>query len=772
MRTLWRSERVANAAIALLTVLIITGATLYGALPTGLPDPVSASAQPAEFSSGRALEHVRAIAREPHPMSSPENAAARDYLIQELTALGLEPEVQEATAANFIFGGLVAGTPKNVLARLEGRSDGGKAFLLVAHYDSVPTGPGASDDGAGVAAMLETLRALKAGPPLKNDVILLFTDGEEHGSLGARAFVDDHPWVEDVGVVLNIEARGNTGAARMFETSDDNGWIIRQFAKATPYPFANSGDAAGYSLSGSKTDLSVFLDAGRAGLNVAYTEGLAHYHTRLDTVDELDERSLQHLGSYVLALTRQFGSADLDQPKAPDAVYFNLLGSVIHYPEGWAVPLMAFVVLLFIVVVALGFRSRQLTLGGIVLGSLALLGSMIVAALGVYLVWTLIRVFRPDDNIWALQYNASLFWIGFASLTVAITATLYVGLCRKIRVANLAMGALLWWLVSTVLTSMLFPPASFGATWPLFFSLLGLGILFVLGDQPTSPWPRLAALTLSAVPAVLVYASGIYGVTSIRGLFLPAAVPVFALIIVLLLGLLIPHLDLVAKPNEWVLPSAAAILGVGLLLVGTFTAGFDARHPKPNSVLYALNADTQEAIWVSYDEAPDAWTAQFLGSDAQKGSVADYLPSASEPLLHSEAPAAERAAPNATLLDDSRDGALRVRITTPPRANLLSITAEARVVGAAVDGKRIPSVTSDGGGPPMWTLEYWSPPPEGIELTLDVKSTETLTLTATAGTPGLPAIPGKSYRDRPPDTMPAIEDRTLVSKSFTFAARS
>src|SRR5918999_196688 len=165
----------ANMLTALLTFVlvtgaalygVVTGATLYGASPT-VPDPVPASAPPAEFSSGRALEHVRAIAQKPHPMGSPENAAVRDYLLEELTALGLKPEVQKTTAAHYWFGNaLFVGTPENVLARLEGTISGGKAFLLMAHYDSVPTGPGASDDGAGVATMLETLRALKAGPPL------------------------------------------------------------------------------------------------------------------------------------------------------------------------------------------------------------------------------------------------------------------------------------------------------------------------------------------------------------------------------------------------------------------------------------------------------------------------------------------------------------------------------------------------------------------------------------------------------------------------------
>ena len=97
---------------------------------------------------------------------------------------------------------------------------GKKALMLCAHYDSVPTGPGASDNAAGVAVVLETLRALKAGPPLERDVIALFPDGEENGFHGSRLFVDEHPWAKDVSVVLNFDARGNSGPSIMFETSD------------------------------------------------------------------------------------------------------------------------------------------------------------------------------------------------------------------------------------------------------------------------------------------------------------------------------------------------------------------------------------------------------------------------------------------------------------------------------------------------------------------------------------------------------------------------
>ena len=137
----------------------------------------------------------------------------------------------------------------NVAARIKGSGKPGlKAALLTAHYDSVPNAPGAADDGSGTATLLETLRALKAGPLPKRDIIALFTDGEETGLIGSKVFVGQtrgglgpgHPWMADVGLVLNIEAAGNRGPCCLFETSEQNGWLIREFARADPVAIGNS----------------------------------------------------------------------------------------------------------------------------------------------------------------------------------------------------------------------------------------------------------------------------------------------------------------------------------------------------------------------------------------------------------------------------------------------------------------------------------------------------------------------------------------------------
>ena len=134
--------------------------------------------------------------------------------------MGFEPEVQQPHDARPI-GPESKSSPtrrdiRNVIARWRGSGPPGKkALALAAHYDSRTSGPGAADDASGVAAILESLRTLKAGPPPERDVIVLLNDGEEAGLLGAQVFSDEHPWAKDVGVALNFDARGNSGPSYM-----------------------------------------------------------------------------------------------------------------------------------------------------------------------------------------------------------------------------------------------------------------------------------------------------------------------------------------------------------------------------------------------------------------------------------------------------------------------------------------------------------------------------------------------------------------------------
>jgi hypothetical protein len=259
-----------DLAINLLVLALVLGSILLAFSLQWPPATVPASAPASDFSSGRALEHVRVLAKEAHPVGSPAHDEARHSILSALAEIGLTAELQKTSSVTQSDGVVLGADVQNVLTRLYGTRNT-RAILLVAHYDSVSNSPGASDNASGVATILETLRALKSDASLGNDIIALFSDSEEFGLLGAKAFVEEHAWAKDVGLVLNFDARGNHGATLMFEAIGQSGWLISELAKVPEKPITSSLMPAVYrALQRNDTDLSVFRDAGYNGLNFAH----------------------------------------------------------------------------------------------------------------------------------------------------------------------------------------------------------------------------------------------------------------------------------------------------------------------------------------------------------------------------------------------------------------------------------------------------------------------------------------------------------------------
>jgi hypothetical protein len=737
------------------------------------PAAVPASAPAADFSSERALRHLRAVAQRPRPTGSAESEAARAYISAELAALGLDPQVQTAFALYPDRGSPYnAATVRNVVARLAGSGgEGRKAVLLAAHYDSVPAGPGANDDGVGVATLLETARALKSGPPPANDVIFLVTDGEELGLLGARAFAAEHPWARRVGVALNFEARGNGGPVMMFETTKGNAWMIEEFAAAAPDPVANSLSYEVYKRMPNDTDLSVFKKAGLPGMNFAYIGGLTHYHTASDNLLSVSERSLQHHGGYALALARRFGSAGLDGRGQSDAVYFNLFGPLLVSYGAWlALPLAALAVLLYAGVLALGFRRGLLTLKGVVFGALALAASCAAAAAAVTLVWRLARPLHRgyESTPWGDPFAGRFYVLALALLAVAVVAALYNWFRRRTGVWNLTAGALLWWVLLAVGVSLSMPGASYLPVWPLLCALAGTAALFVLPERDSTA--RGVVLALTAVTGVALFAPLVPQVFD--GLTLNVAGPV-AVLLALVCGLLVPHSQVLAGAKPWVFPVAAAALCVALITGGLLAAGAGAGRPPASNVLYGLNADTGKALWGSADRAPDAWTAQFFPPGTGRERLAEFFPTAdaSATFLSAAAPPATLPAPEVSLLEETREGetrTLRLRVSSPRRAPLVSIYTESdgELLQAKVNGQEVPTARQQGR---PWGVRYHAFPEEGAELVLRVRSAGPLVLRVNDLSRELPGdVP---FRPRPPQTPASPQDSseaTVVSRSFKF----
>jgi hypothetical protein len=726
------------------------------------PAAVSAAAPPEVFSAGRAVQHLSVIAEKPHPLGSAEHRVVQDYLVKELSQAGLEPQIQTATMPGKEGPPLQVVTLANVLARLKG-TNSGKAVLLMAHYDSQLNSFGASDNGAAVVSLLETLRALKTGPPLRNDVIFLFTDGEENGLLGARAFVSEHPWIEDVGVVLNFDARGNRGPVMMFETSENNGWLINQFAQAAPHPVAHSLSYELYQLMPNDTDLTLFKKAGIAGLNFANIDGIERYHSPLDNLQGVDQDVMQHSGTYALALTRQLANADLSQTRERNAVYFDLFGTLlVDYSTAWVMPLTLFVFVLFVAVIILGFRRQKLTVSGIVVGFVSLFVSLVSASLAGFLLWKLIWVIRPGPSAAATQ--SRLLLLGFVALTIAITFAVFTFVRHRAEVESLATGALLWWVLIMLLTSVFLPGATFLFHWPLLFTLIGLGwIMLAPPNKRMQTWVNPLVLSLCSLPGIILMAPVIYQI--FVGLTLNWSFLVIALL-VLLFGLLLPQLRLIGAPFRWLLPGASAAAAIVLLAVGALSNAATEDRPA-NRIYYAMNADTGKAVWAGDVSQPDDRTSQVFAQATEQGSLADFAYGRkSREYTVTAAPLAQLPAPEMSVVEDkSVDGVrtLKMHVFSPRQAGLMAVYVDSNteVLKSSVNDKTISEEPKG-----QWGVQIDGFPRQGVELELQVKASEPLKLRLVDQSYGLPSVNGAL--GVAPAGVSTKPDLTVFVKTFSL----
>jgi len=343
MRLLWL---IGSLALALLIAVL----TLQS------PRPVPAGTPATDFSAGRAMADVREIARRPHPVGSADHARVQAYLLQRMTALGLQTETQEGPLSPAAVRRLEReGRPAagigltNLIGVLPGRDPRQPAVALMAHYDTVPDSAGAADDTTGVAAILEAVRAIRARGPADRTLVVLLTDGEELNLDGARIFWGGHPLRDRIGAVVNLEARGGGGRAMMFETGRGNaqtiGLFARAGARATGGVSSNSLAVFVYELMPNGTDFTISKDRGVQGINLAFIGRPAQYHAAASTPDALDQGSVQHIGSQAL----EMADALLRSPALPaptqNIVYADLFGRVIvgHAPAvGWGLLGLAF----------------------------------------------------------------------------------------------------------------------------------------------------------------------------------------------------------------------------------------------------------------------------------------------------------------------------------------------------------------------------------------------------------------------------------------------
>jgi len=552
--------------IQVIVIFVVITAAVFVAIDQTLPPGVLPASAPAtEFSAERAIEHIKVIAQELRLVGSPGFENARDYVMSELTALDLTPEIQRTTVSASAELLAQLGRPpdlpdlppeevENVIARIEG-TESQDTILLVAHLDSASNSPGATDNGSGVAVLLETARALQAGPTLRNPVILLFTGPEETGLQGAVAFITEHPWVEDVKLVINVDAGGLSGPSELTNTSPDNGWLIREVAKADSYIYGSSASGEGSS------DFNAFKFYRFSGYAFDYSWD-RRIHTPNDNLENLNPASIQHQGYHALSLARHFGNLDsLEDPKDPNPIYFNILRlGFVHYPVTWVIPISLIVVLILAGVVALGFRRKVLTLSGIGLGALVFVISLTTAPLVVSVLWALLSNAVPSYKVTYLGHaaNESLLMTLFASITIALTLTWYalIHKIRKVSSPDLTIGAYAILAIAILGFAIAMPEASFISAWPGLFVFLAVGYWFysIKDDLESFSMGQVVVMILAAFAAIALLLQ-IFVASFMSSEANDWILPI--VVIVLLSGMLVPQLQIITRPKKWWLPVAA-----------------------------------------------------------------------------------------------------------------------------------------------------------------------------------------------------------------------
>lgn len=606
-----------------------------------------------EFSTKRALEIVKNMSAKPHFVGSQNHKAVANYLQKELQNLGLETTLQEGFTMTE-KGTLVKA--KNIVAKIKG-STNAKALLLLAHYDSAPHSfsHGASDDASGVATIIESVRAfLHNKSTNKNDIIILFSDAEEVGLNGAALFVTQHQWAKNIGLVLNFEARGSSGPSYMLmETNQGNSKMSEAFeaAKAT-YPVSNSLMYSVYKMLPNDTDLTVFRETGKIqGFNFAFIDSHYDYHTAQDKFEHLDPKTLAHQGSYLFPLLNHLANADLsDLASEEDDIYFTVPFGFISYPFAWIFPMLIVGFALLILFVFIGLGKQVLRIDEIIKGFLPLFGALITAGLVTYIGWKLLLNFYPEyqDILQGFTYNGQDYCYAFTSLTLGICFLFYQNKGKRHPEMNQLIAPLFIWLLINTGIALKLKGAG-------FMILPVLSSAFMLGFYVLTQKTNWILNVLLAIPTLLILTPLIQMFPVGLGLKVMFGT---AILTVLTFALLLPIFGSYEKKGIWA--TLFILLAIGLFIKAHQESGYTYGKAKPNSLVYALDTDTNKAYWTTYDVNLDEWTKAYLGDNPKSGKPLNtnklYSKYGSEFTFMSEAPMKSIAKPTIEFLRDTVKG--------------------------------------------------------------------------------------------------------------------
>jgi Peptidase family M28 len=755
--------------LGLVALAAITGITFIRYNP---PAPRAVSAPPSEFSAARAQNVLFQLVGDgvPHPIGSPENFAVRERIVDILRRIGYEPEIQTGFGCDS-WG--TCGTVRNIVARLDGK-EAGSAVLLAAHYDSVPAGPGASDDGVGVATVLEIARVLKTAAPPQHTIFFLIDDGEEAGMLGAESFVADHPLARDVKAAVNIEARGTSGPSLMFETGDANAWVVDLFARMASHPITNSIYYSVYNRLPNDTDFTIFRLARYQGLNFAIIGDVTHYHTPLDNFEYASESSLQHQGDNALAAILSLANADLENPPIGDSVYFDIFGKwLVGWRERASFPIAATIAFFVLIEIALLLRRHALSISRFLWGGIGWAAIVIVTgAIG----YALLAAYRFTGAM--PPRGAEFGWIAHPIIAeVAFGALAFACVFTIVRILHKRAGFWGFWsagnaifAVAAIEASRVFPGASFVFIVPTAGAVAGA--LEAVLDTKNREWLREITVVAWAIFTFSIFLPSIWFLYTALG---DVILPGIAILLALMLAVLSPAIASADEATQQGLGNLAGLVTIIAAAIAFAVPAYSIRAPQRVNFQYWLDGDAHRGKWLAGTNSqrlPD-WLAAAANFKKQPQTE---FPWEFSPRFSADAPSLDMAPPELTVVgSETTQGVVRyhIRVASPRGAPKCTVflPPSSGVSGIEIGGQMLPKPF----GHVLPYLDYWlhgwkmmedvTMPAEGVDISFNAPNAAPLEAYVIDESYALPTEGAFLRTARPADATTSDDgDTTIVSR--------
>ncbi|WP_223788850.1 M20/M25/M40 family metallo-hydrolase [Marinicella meishanensis] len=574
------------------------------------------------------IGHVDRITQGPRAVGDYFHQDVQHYIIDQLQQMGLQ--VVRHRSISYHPKNKRAAPVANVMATIPGSDPSRPALMLMAHYDAARfAATGAGDDASGVASILEAANAhIKTKRQATNNIILLFTDAEEIGLLGALAFVNERLANQDIGLIINLEARGTSGPVMMWpETQGGNRAMIEAFAAANvPLPVTTSLHYEIYRQLPNDTDLTPFNQLGGInGFNLAFIDGHYHYHTSEDNLANLSLDTLAQQAIQTHSLLKHFADLDLRTMKSSESlVYFTIpLLGLVSYPIVFNWVLLGLIALFWLI----GALSSNRSMASGQRNLLARIWPLLLSALLAYgICWLLLWLIAwwvpvTQDVMQGFPYQGHAMMLACLVAAGIITFAVYAALNPKNRHQQLLMAVMWWWLMLLPLVYHL--PGAGLLIWPVLLA----SVLLLTGPL----WPR---MTEQLAPVMAVLSWLLMGSILIN---LPIAMGVDALpLTAVLLAWLLALMVYLISPMKGVWQALVMLAIPVLYLVAEMVrqAPISEDQPHPTSLSYLYDHDQQTGHYYNYDVTFSGWHDDLFANPVSAADRQQFSQQYRKPVRH------------------------------------------------------------------------------------------------------------------------------------------